>query len=129
MKYFHLRRRDDEQMPLDPPITDAEKQWWLDQRPAFRWHITLRFGGPLFAVSMLTAAISKPEKLLTVTALWFVPSIILLAVGGGWLHAMMQDEHQRAQEVRWKRIRDELQRSLSGPQSGPQSGPPSAVHL
>ena len=37
--------------------------------------------------------------------------MLLLAIVGGWIHAAVTDDYQRNQEVRWKRIRDELRQS------------------
>ena len=112
-------------LPLEPPATPVEVKWWIEQRGAFRRKVFLRMGVPLFSVGILTMLLTKPEKFLTLSGLGTACVLLIIAVVGALGHAQTQEKYEREQAIRWKRIREDLRISQSGPPSGPQS----AVHL
>ena len=100
-------------IPLDPPASPTELKWWLAQRDAYKRRIFLRMGVPVFAVGMLTMAITKPEKLLTLSGLGTACVMVFLAALSTHFHMRTQEKDEREKAIRWKRIQDDLRRSLT----------------
>ncbi len=103
------------EFPLDPPITDEEKQWWRVKRRDLVRRVILRQGLPMFLVFTIGGILAKPDKVLTVRTLWFFPVMLGLAALQTWITVRLQERNQRDGEVRWQRIRETL---AGGDQAG-----------
>jgi hypothetical protein len=100
-------------IPLEPPATPTELKWWLAQRDAYKRRVFLRMGVPMFVVGMLTMLLTKPERFFTLAGLGTACFMLFLAVIGTYFHMRTQEKDERDKAIRWKRIRDDLRRSLT----------------
>ena len=99
-------------VPLEPPPTPTELKWWLAQRDAFKRRIFLRLGAPMVVVGILTMLLTKPERLFTLQGLLAASGLLLIAAVSTMAQVQMQEKSERDKAVRWKRVRDDLQKSL-----------------
>jgi hypothetical protein len=103
-------------VPLDPPATPAELQWWKTQRAAYARKTFLRMGAPVIIVAMMTMLVSNPAKMLSVKGILVICAISLLAVVGTKAQMRQQEKLARDEALRWKRIRDDLRDSVASTQ-------------
>jgi hypothetical protein len=93
---------------LSPPVNADEERWWLQKRKALRLRVMVQFGVPQFAAYVLGFGLKDPARLFQPKSLILVPIFGLLAWAGSWVMWGGMEAHQRAQEVRWRRIRERL---------------------
>jgi hypothetical protein len=100
-------------VPLEPPPTPTELKWWLAQRAAFKRTIFLRMGVPVLGVGILTMLLTKPERFFSLQGLATAGGLLILAAVSSHAQVQMQEKYEREKTIRWKRIRDDLRRSLT----------------
>ena len=105
MKLAPLRIHPRFEIPLSPPITSDEVRWWRGVRTPFALRHVLQFGAPMFFIGLASSYLRYGYLRRGLMGMFI---LVALTGVGGWVMWLTQEKALRDQEVRWKRIRDDL---------------------